>query len=144
MKHEGITLIALVVTIVVLLILAGISIGVVFDDNGIIKKAQEAANKTEESLMNEQEDLNSLLNEMNSVIDGSGGDEGGGETITGEINEQIVWSTGTATLTLTVTEPTITIQYKKNNDQSWTNSNRRKANRYTRYKRTNSNNYKYK
>ena len=123
MKHEGITLIALVVTIVVLLILAGISIGVVFDDNGIIKKAQEAANKTEEALINEQEALNSLLNEMNSVIDGSGGDEGGdgGETTTGEINEQIVWSTGTATLTLTVTEPTITIQYKKNNDQSWTN-----------------------
>ena len=122
MKHEGITLIALVVTIVVLLILAGISIGVVFDDNGIIKKAQEAANKTEEALINEQEALNSLLNEMNSVIDGSGGDEGGdgGETTTGEINEQIVWSTGTATLTLTVTEPTITIQYKKNDDQSWT------------------------
>ena len=60
MKHEGITLIALVVTIVVLLILAGISIGVVFDDNGIIKKAQEAANKTEEALINEQEALNSL------------------------------------------------------------------------------------
>ena len=123
MKHKGITLISLVVTIVVLLILAGISISTVFSDNGIIKKAQEAANKTEEALTNEQEALNSLLNEMNSVIDGSGGDEGGdgGETTTGEINEQIVWSTGTATLTLTVTEPTITIQYKKNNDQSWTN-----------------------
>ena len=46
---HGITLIALVVTIVVLLILAGITISLVFSDNGIIKKAQEAANKTKEN-----------------------------------------------------------------------------------------------
>lgn len=40
MRNKGITLISLVVTIVVLLILAGITIGTVFDDNGIIKKLQ--------------------------------------------------------------------------------------------------------
>lgn len=40
--NEGITLVALVVTIVVLLILAGISINLVLGDNGIITKAQEA------------------------------------------------------------------------------------------------------
>ena len=45
-KQNGITLIALIVTIVVLLILAGITISLVFSDNGIIKKAQEAAEKT--------------------------------------------------------------------------------------------------
>ncbi len=38
MRNKGITLISLVVTIVVLLILAGITIGTVFDDNGIIKR----------------------------------------------------------------------------------------------------------
>ncbi len=37
-KASGITLIALVVTIVVLLILAGITISLVFSDNGIIAK----------------------------------------------------------------------------------------------------------
>ena len=37
---KGITLISLVITIVVLLILAGISINAVVGDNGIIKKAQ--------------------------------------------------------------------------------------------------------
>ena len=36
---EGITLIALVVTIVVLLILAGITISLVFGSNGVIQKA---------------------------------------------------------------------------------------------------------
>ena len=43
---NGITLIALVVTIVVLLILAGVSIVVLFGDNGIIKQAQNSSLQT--------------------------------------------------------------------------------------------------
>ena len=39
----GITLVALVVTIVVLLILAGITIALVFAQNGVVGKAQDAA-----------------------------------------------------------------------------------------------------
>ena len=49
-NNKGITLVALVVTIVVLLILAGVSINLVLGDNGIVKRAQEAKNKTEEDL----------------------------------------------------------------------------------------------
>lgn len=41
-NNEGITLIALVVTIVVLLILAGVSLNLVLGNNGIITKAQDA------------------------------------------------------------------------------------------------------
>ena len=41
-KQKGITLIALVVTIVILLILSGISLNIVLGNNGIITKAQEA------------------------------------------------------------------------------------------------------
>lgn len=41
--QNGITLVALVVTIVVLLILAGITISLVFAQNGVVGKAQEAA-----------------------------------------------------------------------------------------------------
>ena len=41
-RESAITLIALVVTIVVLLILAGITISLVFGSNGVIKKAQES------------------------------------------------------------------------------------------------------
>ena len=40
-NQKGITLIALVVTIVVLLILAGVSIGTLTGDNGIIGQARE-------------------------------------------------------------------------------------------------------
>ena len=41
-KNKGITLVALVVTIVVLLILAGVSINLVLGNNGIIAKAKDA------------------------------------------------------------------------------------------------------
>ena len=41
-KNKGITLIGLIVTIIVLIILAGISINLILGDNGIITKAQQA------------------------------------------------------------------------------------------------------
>ncbi len=46
MKNKGITLIALVVTIVVLLILTGITISLVFGQNGVVKKAQDSKEQT--------------------------------------------------------------------------------------------------
>lgn len=46
-KENGITLVALVVTIVVLLILAGISISMVLGNNGLITKAKEAKDAAE-------------------------------------------------------------------------------------------------
>ena len=52
-SQKGITLVALVVTIVVLLILAGVSINAVLGDNGIIKKANQAANVTKEAEIKE-------------------------------------------------------------------------------------------
>ena len=53
-KESGITLMALIVTIIVLLILAGISISMLAGDNGIIKKATEAAEVTETATIKEQ------------------------------------------------------------------------------------------
>ena len=44
-KNNGITLIALVITIIVLLILAGISIGMLTGENGILTKATQASEK---------------------------------------------------------------------------------------------------
>ena len=45
-NNRGITLIALVVTIVVLLILAGVSLAMLRGENGIISKAQKSARET--------------------------------------------------------------------------------------------------
>lgn len=50
-KQKGITLIALVITIIVLLILAGVSINLVIGDNGILKQAQNAVTINKESSM---------------------------------------------------------------------------------------------
>ena len=46
MQEKGITLIALVVTIIVLLILAGISISMLTGQNGILNRASEAKQNT--------------------------------------------------------------------------------------------------
>ena len=68
-KQNGITLIALVITIVVLLILAGVSINALFGDNGIIKSAQNAKNKINEA---EQNDL-AQINELNNWLENQAG-----------------------------------------------------------------------
>ena len=70
---HGITLIALVVTIVVLLILAGITISLVFSENGIIAKAREAAEKTNQAVINEQTQMNDVTAAMENMINGIGG-----------------------------------------------------------------------
>ena len=48
-KNTGITLIALVITIVVLLILAGVSIATLTGENGILTRAREAREETEDA-----------------------------------------------------------------------------------------------
>ena len=61
-KQTGITLIALVITIVVLLILAGVSINALFSDNGIIERAKDAQNKVDEAEKKDLEEINKLNN----------------------------------------------------------------------------------
>ena len=60
-EMKGITLIALVITIVVLLILAGVSINLLLGDNGIITKAKEAQDSYSKSAVKEK--VGFLLNE---------------------------------------------------------------------------------
>ncbi len=64
-KEQGITLIALVVTIVVLLILAGVSISMLTGENGIVTQAGKAKDETEQARVQELVDLavNSLIGE---------------------------------------------------------------------------------
>ena len=56
-QERGITLIALVVTIVVLLILAGVSISLVINNNGVISKAKDARDKYAEAQTNDEKQL---------------------------------------------------------------------------------------
>ena len=47
-KEEGITLIALVITVIILLILAGVTIAAISGDNGILQNAARAKEETKE------------------------------------------------------------------------------------------------
>ncbi len=56
-KTNGITLIALVITIIILLILAGVTIATLTGENGILTKAQRAKEQTEIASQEEQRKL---------------------------------------------------------------------------------------
>ncbi len=57
-KNKGITLIALIITIVILIILAGVIISLLIGKNGILNKAEEARRKN--NMAKIQEELNRL------------------------------------------------------------------------------------
>ena len=72
-NKKGITLVALVITIVVLLILAGVSINLVLGNNGIIAKAKDAETKSAEASQNDLKGMNGLVSEMEGVLNGNSG-----------------------------------------------------------------------
>ncbi|MGN1269989.1 MAG: Tfp pilus assembly protein FimT/FimU, partial [Clostridia bacterium] len=69
-NSKGITLIALVVTIVVLLILAGITITAIFGDNGLIIRAKIADQKTKEGAQDDIEAIESLDEQVDTILNG--------------------------------------------------------------------------
>ena len=99
----GITLIALVITIIVLLILAGVSIAMLTGQNGILTQAQSAKNKTTEAVKDEELDLarqenliNETLNEIEveQVTDSNPGvlEKNGTEYIINSIEDLVVFA----------------------------------------------------
>ena len=123
-RQKGITLISLVVTIVVLLILAGITISTVFSDNGIIKKAQEARNKTLEAVAQEHEDLNQLYNDLEAALNSIPEEPVIPKPPEGAVQiSEPSWSNGTASVTITTSETGFTLQYQIGgvDESKWTN-----------------------
>ena len=76
-RQKGITLIALVVTIVVLIILATVSILAVFGNNGIIVRAQTAKDTHEKGKADETNTLDDYASYIGNYLDGKGGSSGG-------------------------------------------------------------------
>lgn len=70
-ESKGITLIALVITIVVLLILAGVSIAMLGGENGLITRAQEAAEETRGASVEEGRDLWKANQYLDDYVSGS-------------------------------------------------------------------------
>ena len=73
LKQNGITLIALVVTIVVLLILAGVTINALFGDTGIINKAKDAQNKMDQAAENDLKAINGFNEWIDEQTNGTTG-----------------------------------------------------------------------
>lgn len=69
-QQKGITLIALVITIVVLIILAGVAISLTLSDNGIFKRATEARDKYTNAAKAEEDMVNSIDKVVNDQVNG--------------------------------------------------------------------------
>ena len=69
LKEKGITLIALVITVVILIILATVTLNVVLGEGGLIQRAQQAKELTEQAALEEQQGLNSLMSEMTNIME---------------------------------------------------------------------------
>ncbi len=70
-NQSGITLVALVVTIVVLLILAGVSINLVLGENGLIAQAKDAREQTKSAGVNEKSQMDSASDFISEVVNGT-------------------------------------------------------------------------
>lgn len=70
LESRGITLIALVITIIVLLILAGVSIATLTGNNGILSQAQKASEETK--IAEEKEQIGLAWNGATAVKQGQG------------------------------------------------------------------------
>ena len=86
-KNKGITLIALVITIIILLILAGISISAL-TNQGLFKNAKAAQNATEKAEKEQGQRLNEYEDEINKYLNNANEDEKIG-LITDNINKEL-------------------------------------------------------
>ena len=85
-NSKGITLIALVITIIVLLILAGVTINLTLGENGIFRTAEMAGKNYTQAQEDELAGLAGFENTINNIIAGTG-NSGGSGTDTPELPE---------------------------------------------------------
>ena len=71
-EQNGITLVALVITIIIIIILATVTINMAFGDNGLIKQAELARDLTANSMGYETQATLNLVGYMNEMLEGSG------------------------------------------------------------------------
>lgn len=63
-KSDGVTLLSLVVTIVMLAILTGVAIKTVTGDNGLISRTKKEKNESIQTYQNEEDEINEMKNEL--------------------------------------------------------------------------------
>ena len=88
-NNKGITLIALIITIIILIILAGISISILTGQDGLINKAKQGTQNYQNAAIEEQVMLNNLFDDFTTGVAIASGDL---EAITHIDNEQAATS----------------------------------------------------
>ncbi len=108
-KEKGITLIALVITVIIMLILAGVVITAVIDGDGLFSKVREAKETYENAVQSENDKIQNLIEQMEASMNGSinGGGNGEGE-IPGEVSE----------ISVKLTDGMVPVTYNES-DSSW-------------------------
>ncbi len=109
---KGITLISLVVTIIIMLILAGVVITAVINGDGLFSKVKEAKETYENAVQSENDKIQNLIEQMEANMNGSisGGESGNGDggEIPGEVSE----------ISVKLTEGMVPVTYNES-DSSW-------------------------
>ena len=127
-QAKGITLIALVITIIVLLILAGVTISMLTGENGILKQATSAKDKTDKSEFEEQVKLAVMASKVNDegVIDlttlEAEINKISGATITKSAENNLPWTVKKGNYEVTITGEGNTSNTEKDNDDVMENA----------------------
>ena len=146
--EKGITLVSLIITIVIMLILAAVTINVTLGDGGLMQQAQHAAEQTANATKSEREQIDDLVSQLNDIL--SGGEITGPGEDTNEIEATNTVDTntiapepeppeplpdgtisigdpqwqedGTANITVSTTTPDVTIEYQigGTDEDGWT------------------------
>ena len=94
-KEKGITLVALSVTIIIMIILAGITIRGLIGENGLVEQAKRARDDTKESAQKDKESRNKLEQEYDEMLEENSGDSNAPSTVTDAKNNSYVFTTKT-------------------------------------------------
>ena len=109
---KGITLITLVITVIIMLILAGVVITAVINGDGLFSKVKEAKETYENAVQSENDKIQNLIEQMEANMNGSisGGESGNGDggEIPGEVSE----------ISVKLTEGMVPVTYNES-DGSW-------------------------
>ncbi len=128
LREKGITLIALVTTIIILLILAGVTISQIAGSNGLFQRARQAVEKYKNSAEEEQIQIG-MLEQYVSDFSVVGGDEAKVSikelTVTGNTEEKKI------TVNLTIEGEANKIEYSINNGKEWITEEEKGKTQYT-------------
>mgnify|MGYP004687976313 CR=1 FL=1 len=144
-QAKGITLIALVITIIVLLILAGVTISMLTGENGILKQATNAKNATDKSEFEEQVSLAVIAAKTNNTGSINTSDletelnKISGAEITKSANNELPWTVKKGNYEVTITGEGNASNTEKDNDDVMENAKKAMPTGGTIDKNTNEN-----